>query len=249
MQNKVVLITGATSMIGSACAYLFSQQGAKLMLVGRNESKLNQLAKELTGDVNYCVANMDSPQDIKEFIDKTVALYGRIDAVIQNVAVYPWKLISELSLTEWQQTLNINLTSAFLTTQACFSVMKKQQAGNIIFISSIAGEIIGLPHMSSYAVTKAGINGLMRTAAIEFAPYNIKANSISPGRMYNSHDLEEEDFKSKIAPIPLQRFIDPKDIANMALFLIEKGENITGQNFIVDGGQSIIGENAHVQKD
>ncbi len=164
------------------------------------------------------------------------------------MACYPWKLISELSLIEWQQTLDTNLTSAFLTTQACFSVMKKQPAGNIIFISSIAGEIIGLPHMSSYATTKAGINGLMRTAAIEFAPYNIKVNSISPGKMYDSQNLEEKDFKNKIAPIPLQRFIDPKNIADMALFLIEKGENITGQNFIIDGGQSIVGENSHVQK-
>lgn len=249
IKDKVTLIVGATSMIGQACAHLFAQEGRKLMLAARNEHELNKLAKELPGEVGYCVADICIEESVKSIISKTLKTFHRIDAVILNVAIYPWRQINELDLAEWNQTLNTNLTGPFLITQACFSVMKKQQAGNIIFISSIAGEIIGLPYMAAYAASKAGINGFMRTAALEFAPYNINVNSISPGKVYDPNQLSDDEQKIKIAPIPLQRFIEPQDIANMALFLLsDKAKNITGQNFIIDGGQSIIGENAHIQK-
>lgn len=249
MNDKVILIVGATSMIGRACALLCAQQGMKLMLVARDQHKLENLVSELSGQVEYCVGDVCSEEDIKSFVDKTIKSFHRIDTVILNVAIYPWKTIDELDLTEWNKTLNINLTGSFLTAQACFRVMKKQQAGNIIFISSIAGETIGLPYMAAYAASKAGLNGLMRTAAIEFAPYNINVNCISPGKTYDPGTLSEKERKIKLAPIPLQRLIEPEDIANMALFLLaNKAKNITGQNFIIDGGQSILGENAHVQE-
>jgi len=249
MKDNVILIMGATSMIGQACARLFAQQRMKLMLVARDQQKLNKLVNELTGEIDFCVADIGIQDGVKTVINKTMKSFHRIDAVIYNVAIYPWKRIDEINLTEWNQTLNTNLTGAFLTTQACFSVMKEQRGGNILFMSSIAGEIIGLPYMSAYATTKAAINGFMRTAAIEFAPYNIKVNSISPGKIYDANTMSEDEYKIKVAPIPLQRFIEPEDIANMAMFLLtDKAKNITGQNFIIDGGQSVVGENDHVQK-
>lgn len=240
MKDNVVLILGATSMIGDACARLFSQYGMKLMLVAKDENKLRKLAHELNENVEFCIADLSSSDQINLIVNKTLKSFNRIDTVIHNVAIYPWKKIDELSLAEWNNTLNINLTSAFLATQSVFSVMKKQRVGNIIFMSSIAGEKIGLPDMSAYSASKAGLNGFMRTAALEFAPYNVNVNSISPGRMYDASTLTQNELEKKLAPIPLQRFIKPSDIANMAMFLLsDKAINITGQNFIIDGGQTI----------
>lgn len=246
MRDKVVLITGATSMIGQACAHLFSQKGMKLMLAGRSAPKLENFAKDLTGHVDLCVTDICLEADVQSMVEQTMASFHRIDAVIHNIAVYPWKLINELELLEWKQTLDTNLTGAFLTTKACSRIMQKQRSGKFIFMSSIAGETMGLPYMSAYAASKAGINGFMRTAAIEFAPYNINVNSISSGKMFEAHTLTEEEQRLKLSPLPLKRFIEPIDIAEMALFLLsDKAKNITGQNFIIDGGQSILGEDAH----
>jgi len=246
MKDKVVLIAGATSMIGTACAQLFTKHGMKVMLAGRCAHKLDNLAKTLKGRFELCVTDFCLAESVQSMIDQTISSFGRIDAVIYNVAVYPWKSIAELELVDWKETLNTNLTGAFLTTKSCSEIMRKQRGGKIVFISSSAGEIVGLPNMSAYAASKAGMNGLMRTAAIEFAPYNINVNSISPGKVYDPQTMNEEERRLKLSPVPLKRFIDPMDIAEMALFLIsDKAKNITGQNFIIDGGQSILGEDAH----
>lgn len=248
MKDKIVLITGVTSMIGKACAHLFSQKGMKLILVGRSANKLENLAKDLTGHFELCVTDMCSEAAVQSMIEKTMASFHRIDAVIHNVAIYPWKSIAELTLSEWQKTMDTNLTGAFLTTKACAQIMQKQQTGKFIFISSIAGETIGLPYMSAYATSKAGMNGFMRTAAIEFAPYNINVNSISPGKIWEAHSLSEEEKRLKLSPVPLKRFVQPIDVAEMALFLLsDKAKNITGQNFIIDGGQSVLGEDDHAR--
>lgn len=247
MKDKVAIITGATSMIGRACARLFAEQGMKLMLVGRSMDKLEEMASDLSGLVEINAIDSRSETEIKAMVQRTISLFHHIDAVVQNVAIYPWKCIDALTLEEWQQALDINLTSPFLTTQASFSEMKLNRAGKFVFMSSIAGEVIGLPQMGAYATSKAGLNGFMRTAAVEFSKYNINVNSISPGKIYDEQTLTKEECKKKLRPIPLRRFVKPIDVAQMALFLVsEKADNITGQNFIIDGGQSILGEEAHI---
>lgn len=247
MKDKVAIITGATSMIGRACAGLFSEQGMKLFLIGRSLEKLEEIAGDLPGVVEISVLDNLTEMEIKKTIQRTISLFHHIDAVVQNVAIYPWKCIDELTLEDWQQTFDTNLTSSFLVTQACFSEMKQHKKGKFVFMSSIAGENIGLPHMAAYAASKSGLNGFMRTAAIEFSKYNINVNSISPGKIYDEQTLTREESKEKLRSVPLSRFVKPVDVAEMALFLVsEKADNITGQNFIIDGGQSILGEEAHI---
>lgn len=248
IQNKVVIITGATSMIGASCAKLLAEQGAKLMLTGRSKSKLEAIADDLPASVEIAIVNNTSEVEIETMVQKTLSCFGCIDAVIQNTAIYPWKSIEALTLAEWKEALDVNLTGVFLTTQACFSAMKQNNLGKFVLMSSIAGENIGLPHMSAYATSKAGLNGFMRAAAIEFAKYNININCISPGRMYDEKTLSIKECQDKLKPMPLKRFIKPIDVASMAMFLIsEKSDNITGQNMIIDGGQSVLGEESHIQ--
>ena len=139
--------------------------------------------------------------------------------------------------------MDTNLTGAFLLTKYCIPSMKKRGFGKFVFISSIAGESIGLPNMSAYATSKSGLNGFMRTAALELAPFNINVNSISPGKIYDPSALSQEEMETKTSSIPFKRFVEPTDIAHMAEFLIsERSKNITGQNFAIDGGQSILGD-------
>lgn len=252
MTHKVIIIAGATSMIGKACVHLLAQkEGIKLMLLGRDQEKLKNLIQHLNKadhtEIDYCVTDLFLSEDIKSAINKTFERFHHIDALIQNIALYPWKKIEDLNIDEWKETLNITLTAPFLLTQACLPFMKKQRSGRIIFISSIAGEQIGLPYMAAYASAKAGLNGFMRTAALECAPHNITVNAISPGKIYDSKTLTSDELHKKLASIPLRRFVSPNDIAHMAEFLISpNANNITGQNFIIDGGQSISGEDSHI---
>jgi len=237
--SKVILIAGATSMIGQACCYLLAQKDNQLILLGRDDKRLEDLANKFDGTDIYKLdfaLESEITSCIKNIIDK----YGRIDAVIYNTAIYPCRNVDALSISEWQSTLDINLTGAFLLTKMCTPIMKKQTSGKFIFISSIAGELMGLANMSAYAASKAGLNGFMRTLAIELAPFNINVNSVSPGKVYDVSTLAAKEIIQKTNSIPLKRFIEPIDIAHMVEFLIsEKGKNITGQNIIVDGGQTI----------
>jgi 3-oxoacyl-[acyl-carrier protein] reductase len=244
MNSKVILIVGATSMIGTACVHLLAKRKLELVLLGRDIQRLEALLKESKASAVY-VTDVASESEITACVNEVLSTYGRIDAVIYNAAIYPWKNIESLSLQEWHATMDVNLTGAFLITKACISFMKEQHFGRVVFISSIAGETIGLPHMSVYGASKAGLNGFMRTASLELAPFNITVNSVSPGKVYDVSMLTHEEVHKKIRPIPLGRFVDPEDIAHMVDFLIsDKAKNITGQNFVIDGGQSILGEEA-----
>src|SRR5579863_5219758 len=247
MNKQVILIVGATSAIGKACAHILKDK--QLILMGRDNNKLTNLLQELNIAADIYVVDVASELEINNCVEHVLNTYNQIDAVIYNTAIYPISNVELLSHKEWCDTLDINLSGAFSVAKACIPIMKKQNSGKFVFISSTAGEIIGLPGQVAYATSKAGLNGLMRTLAIELAPFNINVNSISPGKVFDASTLSQEEILHKLRPIPLKRFIDPEDIAYMVQFLLsEKGKNITGQNFIIDGGQSILGEDSYASK-
>ncbi len=162
--NKVVLLVGATSMIGRACARMLAEKNLKLILLGRNQKKLENLRDSLNASASLYVTDMASESDIESTVSQILEAYGRIDAVVYNAGIYPWKDISSLSLQAWRETLDVILTGAFLMTRACSNIMKKQHSGKFVFISSLAGETIGVPNLSAYSASKAGLNGFMRTS-------------------------------------------------------------------------------------
>lgn len=120
MKDKVAILTGATSMIGRACARLFSEHGMKIMLVGRSLEKLEKIANDLPGIVEIYSLGSLSENEIKTMVLKTISLFGHIDVVVQNVAIYPWKCIDELTLDDWQGTLETNLTKRIFGYQSFF---------------------------------------------------------------------------------------------------------------------------------
>jgi 3-oxoacyl-[acyl-carrier protein] reductase len=188
-------------------------------------------------------ANVCDEQEISTMVEKVTEEYKRIDVLVHCAAIYPQAPISSLTLNEWKEVIEVNLTGTFVVLKACAAVMKRFQSGRVILISSVAGETVGLPHYSHYASSKAGMNGLMRTAALELAKYNIMVNSISPGNILNqsAYPVGEERVEAMLKRIPLGRLGNPRDIAEIALFLgSDKASFITGQSIVVDGGQSIL---------
>lgn len=252
LSNKVVFITGGGSWIGKEIAALFAYEGAKIFIVGREENKLKEAQHEiqkLGGEVSYCRADVSLEADIKEAVSQAISLYGKIDILIQNAGIYPLSLIEDMSLTDWKKVIDINLTGSFIVTKVISEIIKKQSSGRVIYISSIAGEEIGYPGLSHYSASKAGMNGLMRTAALELAKHNITVNSISPGNIANTKafNVSEKQINAMIKKIPLKRVGHPQDVANLALFLASEASSfITGQNFVVDGGETISGGNISV---
>jgi 3-oxoacyl-[acyl-carrier protein] reductase len=247
VNKNIVIISGANSMIGEACAHLFSKNHITLILVGRSLEKLKSLEKKLPGKHKLYSIDMLQQVQIQNMMEEIHQTFGNVDGLVQNIGIYPLAKIENLTIKDWKDTLDTNLTSSFIMTQEVFKLMQAKKRGKIIFMSSIAGETIGLPSMASYASSKAGLIGLMRTAAIEFAKYGIHVNSISPGKVWDTNTLSSAEQEQKLKCIPLKKFVDPAHVAQLAHFLIsDKAQSITGQNFIIDGGQSILGEDSHI---
>jgi 3-oxoacyl-[acyl-carrier protein] reductase len=167
--------------------------------------------------------------------------HGRLDIVVQNAGIYPWTLIEDTSPSEWDKVISVNLGGCFHAAQAALKPMKAQKYGRMIFTSSITGPRVTSPGHGHYSASKAGINGFIRAAALEFAGYGITVNGVEPGNILTegvkAHRSPEFIQGMKDA-IPLGRLGTPEDVANAFLFLAsDEASYITGTTIVVDGGQ------------
>lgn len=191
----------------------------------------------------YCLADVTNETAVQTAVTQALSHYGKIDILVQNAGIFPSVRIENMHLQEWKQVIDVNLTGSFIVLKSVLEVLRKQPQGRIIFISSIAGEEIGYPEFAHYTASKAGMNGFMRTAALELAKYNITVNSIDPGNILNEEvfTVSQSEMDEMLRTIPLGRIGQPVDVANMALFLAsDEAGFITGQNFVVDGGETIV---------
>lgn len=247
LTHKVALITGAGNWIGKEIAQTFARAGAHVFILEKNPQTLAQTLSEIQasgGIAAGAVVDIREETQVQAALQKAVAQYGKIDIIIQNAGIYPITPLETINIAEWREVIDNNLTGTWivLKTALDLNAIDKTRGGKIIFISSTNGENIAIPGFSHYAASKAGINGLMRSAALELAKYNIQVNSIAPGNILNPEmpDFTEAEIREMIETIPLGRLGKPKDLANLALFLAsDEASFITGQNFIVDGGEAI----------
>ncbi len=253
LQGKIAIITGAGKGIGYGIARVFAKEGAKVILVSRTEADLKSGVDKITeagGDASYIVADVTKAQDMARMAESTLKSHGRIDILVHNAGIYPVAHILDMTLDNWNQVIDTNLTSAFLAVKACLPSMKKQQYGRIVFTSSISGPRVGWPGGAHYTASKAGMNGFMKTIAIELAKDNITVNAVEPGNVL-SEGLEEmtEEHQEKIASgIPMGRLGTPEEIAYAYVFLAsDEASYITGQSIIVDGGQILPESDQHMQ--
>jgi 3-oxoacyl-[acyl-carrier protein] reductase len=217
----------------------FVEEGAKLVLADMETGYGKATAEEL-GAV-FIRTDISKMGDAEAAVAAALQHHGRLDILVQNAGIYPWQLIENTSPEDWDRVMGVNLRGSFNAARAALVPMKSQGSGRILFTSSITGPHVTSPGHGHYSATKAGINGFIRAAALEFSGYGITVNGVEPGNILTEGVQEQRDaafIKSMEDSIPLGRLGTPRDVANAFLFLAsDDASYITGTTIIVDGGQ------------
>jgi 3-oxoacyl-[acyl-carrier protein] reductase len=245
LSGKVVIVTGSGQGIGEGIARVFAGAGAKVVLATRSEANGRSVADSIVkgGGVAWLnQTDVGRRSEVKRVVAQTVERFGRLDIVIHNAAVYPVIPIETLSDEDLDLTLSVNLKAGFWLIQESLPHLRKQ-GGRILFTSSVTGPNVAMPGTAHYAASKGGMNGLIRTAALEYARQNITVNGVEPGYILTPA-MEAlggpEALVQMAGQIPLGKLGDPTDIANTMLFLASDAASyITGQTIVVDGGSTL----------
>lgn len=248
LANKVALITGGAAGIGLATAKLFVAEGAKVMLVDMQEAALGAAVAALGADNAACTAaDVTDPDATARYVAATVERFGRIDVFFANAGIEgEVATLPDYSLEMYERVMAVNVRGVWLGLRAVIPVMAKGGGGSIVITSSLAG-LRGTPKLSAYTASKHAVVGLMKSAALECAPLKIRVNTINPApiatRMIESLENQwapgaTERMKSRLEhAVPLRRYGQPEEVANLVLFLAsEESSYITGNTYPVDGG-------------
>ncbi len=239
LAGKIALIIGTARGIGKGTAIRFAEEGASLVLADWEEDAGRAAADEL--GARFIHADISRPADAEAAVALALTSFGRLDIIVQNAGVYPWQLIEDTSSDDWDRVMAVNLRGSFNAAKAALQPMRAQGSGRILFTSSITGPHVTSPGHGHYSATKAGINGFIRAAALEFAPYGITVNGVEPGNILTEAMQEHRgpDFIADMeSAIPLGRLGSARDVANAFLFLAsDEASYITGTTIVVDGGQ------------
>ncbi|PPR78528.1 MAG: 3-oxoacyl-[acyl-carrier-protein] reductase FabG [Alphaproteobacteria bacterium MarineAlpha2_Bin1] len=242
-EKKVVLLTGAYGGIGKSIAELLVSKGAKVILSGRDEVKLKDLAQELNNKVSYIKCDLSDLSSVSNLVNQSSELLGdEVNVLINNAGVTMDGLAVRMSKESWQLPIDINLTSAFLLSKSALKPMMKQKWGRIVNISSIVG-VMGNGGQSNYAASKAGLIGMSKSLAKEVAKRGITINCIAPGYIETpmTDKIKENQAESILPSIPMGRFGKPEDIANCVAFLVsDESCYITGQTIHINGGMVMV---------
>ena len=179
LKGKTALITGGGSGIGLATARVFSQEGAKIVLFGRRKEKLEKAVDDLNGSAIFVQGDMRNNDDLDKLINETLDHFKGIDILVNNAGLFNGAPLHEISDSEWDKMMDINIRSVFQLTRRVLTVMLTKKKGSIIHISSILG-LIAVPQVAAYNVSKGALNQFSRSIAVEYGPSGIRSNSICP---------------------------------------------------------------------
>ena len=238
LENKKIIITGATGGIGNSIVKTLSDSGAKILATGTRLEKLEELKSKFK-NTDILKFDISKGEEIEEFIENaTKQLGGGLDCLINNAGITQDNLAIRMNIDEWKKVIDINLTSTFLLSKFAVKKMLKNKYGKIINITSVVGHTGNLGQ-ANYTASKAGIVAMSKSLAIEYAKKNININCISPGFIKTEMtDKIDEKFKEAIiSKIPSSRLGEPEDVANAVLFLAsDQSKYSNGQTIHVNGG-------------
>ena len=238
LENKKIIITGATGGIGNSIVKRLSESGAKILATGTRLEKLEELKSKFK-NTDILKFDISKGEEIEEFIENaTKQLGGGLDCLINNAGITQDNLAIRMNIDEWKKVIDINLTSTFLLSKFAIKKMLKNKYGKIINITSVVGHTGNLGQ-ANYTASKAGIVAMAKSLAIEYAKKNININCISPGFIKTEMtDKIDDKFKEAIiSKIPSSRLGKPEDVANAVLFLASDQSNyINGETIHVNGG-------------
>lgn len=243
LKNKVAIITGAADGMGKTEALLFAEQGAKVLATDIQGDKLKawvSAAQSKGLAIEYAIHDVTSKQDWERVAQLAADKFGGIDILVNNAGIYPPGATTENTTQElWDKVIATNLTSAFTGTQVCLPYLRTSGKGSVIHISSIAGIIGG--NGAPYSASKGGMRLLAKDQAVEFAPLNIRVNSIHPGGVLTPMTdaiVTSDEGKEMLKTLcPMGRIGNAEEVANAALFLAsDEASYITGAELAIDGG-------------
>ena len=240
LKDKTAIITGGGPGIGLATAGAFCQEGAKVILFGRRKEKLEKAVEILGGSAIIVQGDMTNNNDLDKLINETLHNFKKIDILVNNAGLFNGSPLHEISDSQWDEIMDINIRSVFQLTRRVLPVMLSQKYGNIIHISSILG-LIAVPQVAAYNVSKGALNQFSRSIAVEYGSSGIRSNSICPGLIATdmTADLMKDTdlMKEWSKEYPIGRFGKPEDVANACLYLAsDESSFVTGITLPVDGG-------------
>lgn len=215
LQEKTALITGAGRGIGRAIAIAFAREGCKVALAARTRAELDETAEEIVafgGEALVTVCDVTRTEDIRRAVTKTLDAFGKVDILVNNAGEAHFKPIHRVTLEEWQQALDVNVTSAFLFIQGVLPGMMERRSGRIINLSSVTG-LKALPEQSAYGAAKHALNSLTKSLNLELREYNIAAHVLCPGGVDTKLSRDAMPHRDKT------EWMQPEDIADAALYL------------------------------
>jgi 3-oxoacyl-[acyl-carrier protein] reductase len=239
----VAIVIGAARGIGAAIALRLVEEGARAVIADTLEAEGRAAAEKLSeqGEATFVATDVGRKESVDALVEATLARFGRVDILVQNAGIYPYTMLPDIPVEEWDAVLGVNLRGCFLAIQACARPMRARKYGRIVLTSSITGPRVTSPGHGHYSASKAGINGLIRAAAIELAPDGITVNGVEPGNIVTEGLAAERSpayIRAMERAVPLGHLGTPRDVAHAVLFLAsDEAAYITGTTIIIDGGQ------------
>lgn len=248
VKNKIVIITGAGSGIGKACALQFSKQDATVVIADINLESAQKVATEINTNNGKAIAikvNVAKFHEVENLINQTIATFGKLDVMVNNAGIGPEYLKThEATLKDWDRVISVNQSGVFYGMKLALQQFLQQGYGNIVNIASLAG-LKASPYNISYSASKFAVVGMTKSAAMEYANKNIRINAVCPG--YTESALLDQLLSVKPemdailkSVIPMKRFGKAAEVANAVLWLAsDETQFITGQTITLDGGTSL----------
>lgn len=245
--GRRILVTGGTRGIGFGIAAELEREGAEVMLVGRDstagEDAVRRIGSERAG-VRFSQCDLRDLDSLPEVVASAREEMGGLDALCHSAGIYPEKPLRDMTVPDWHEVLDTNLTAVMVLLREMLDDLTSCGRGRVVHVSSITGTTTGMENLSHYGASKGGLEGFMRTSAVELAPRGITVNAVAPGTVL-TESLEElySDAGVRadvVSRIPVGRIGQPKDIASAVSFLMsDESSFITGQSLVIDGGQTL----------